>query len=662
VLRKSFASAVGEHVRFDQVVDGLPVYGSEVSVHTDPAGRVLVVNADVFAVATPVPTPRVAPADALEAAIDEVRDEDDRIESRGPRLVLLPTGKSASPVWSVDVRTRAETLRVFVDAVTGAVAATQDLRRAATGEGRVFVPNPIFSARNSLLEDNRDNDSAALTAELVTVTLERLDGSGLLRGQWVDVTPTVGDATSATNSFLYTRSDDRFEQVNCYYHVDSIQDYLQSELGLTNANARQQPVDAHAGRFDNSFYDPFDRTLYFGDGGVDDGEDGDVIVHEYGHAIQDDQIDGFGITHEAAALGEGFGDYLAATRHDSGVPAFDGAVASWDAATFSFGSPPALRRVDTGKIYPRDLIGSVHEDGEIWSSALWSIRDSIGAKATDRIVIGSHFLMTARSGFADGAAAVLSANESLRGGADAAAIRAAFTAHGIPVPDAPVPEPVLPADDFEPNDSVVDAAALASESVFGLTLLDDDYFLLADAGGKLVTVFATFDASAVDLDLALLGPSGEVLAVSDSTGPSETIFHASASNDTGDLILRVHAASGEGRYDLTVVVTPIQVLAGRKLLAEVAADEVMFVGLLVETAGDDPRTVKVKARRRGKRGAVPEVEVRSPAGELVVPYGEGERRKGVTFEFDAFEAGEYRLAIRSRAGTDGRFRVKTRVR
>jgi hypothetical protein len=37
-------------------------------------------------------------------------------------------------------------------------------------------------------------------------------------------------------------------------------------------------------------------------GGVDDAEDADVILHEYGHAIQDNQVPGFGSSLEAGAM------------------------------------------------------------------------------------------------------------------------------------------------------------------------------------------------------------------------------------------------------------------------------------------------------------------------------------------------------------------------
>ena len=50
-----------------------------------------------------------------------------------------------------------------------------------------------------------------------------------------------------------------------------------------------------------------------GDGGVDDAEDADITVHEYGHSVHDNQVPGLGPGNdtEQRAIGEGFGDFLA---------------------------------------------------------------------------------------------------------------------------------------------------------------------------------------------------------------------------------------------------------------------------------------------------------------------------------------------------------------
>jgi hypothetical protein len=77
---------------------------------------------------------------------------------------------------------------------------------------------------------------------------------------------------------------------------------------------------------DNSFATDHPKNeLRFGKGGVDDAEDAEVILHEYGHAIHFSQK--FSSTsEEAGAISEGFGDYWALAVGDVvskalGIPA-----------------------------------------------------------------------------------------------------------------------------------------------------------------------------------------------------------------------------------------------------------------------------------------------------------------------------------------------------
>ena len=110
-----------------------------------------------------------------------------------------------------------------------------------------------------------------------------------------------------------------------YYWVTQAQRYIQS-LGfgstLPAVNKRQQLLRINQFGGDNSFYreGTGKLTITLGKGGVDDAEDAEVIVHEYGHSVQDDQVPGFGSTPEAGAIGEAFGDYLAVTVSEHFAP------------------------------------------------------------------------------------------------------------------------------------------------------------------------------------------------------------------------------------------------------------------------------------------------------------------------------------------------------
>jgi hypothetical protein len=273
--------------------------------------------------------------------------------------------------------------------------------KAATAPAQVFFPNPVQTLRDESLTDQKDANYPALAAAYRRTTLTDLDGSGTLTGTYAKVESQTGTpARNSGSGFIYTRDQDQFEQVMGYYWVTQAQHYIQS-LGfgssLPPVNKRQQllRIDQFGG--DNSFYRNGTKklTITFGKGGVDDAEDGEVIVHEYGHSVQDDQVPGFGSTLEAGSIGEAFGDYLAVTvssavTHDTSFQ--QPCVADWDSTSYTPGPIHCLRRLDGTKHYPEDVEGEVHADGELWSAALWRARGLIGNPTlTDRVIIAAQF-------------------------------------------------------------------------------------------------------------------------------------------------------------------------------------------------------------------------------------------------------------------------------
>jgi hypothetical protein len=98
---------------------------------------------------------------------------------------------------------------------------------------------------------------------------------------------------------------------------------------------------------------------------------------------------------------------------------------------YSREDPPCLRRVDSTKRYPRDIIGEVHADGEIWSACLWQIRELLGGERADKLILAHHFLLSRDASFAEAAEALIQADGQLNGGANQDAIREVFVRRGI---------------------------------------------------------------------------------------------------------------------------------------------------------------------------------------------------------------------------------------
>src|SRR6185369_1005324 len=164
----------------------------------------------------------------------------------------------------------------------------------STGSAQVFVPNPVQSLGDESLTDQKDADSAVPAAAYHTVQLTNLDGSGFLSGDYATVYSETGNpAYSPTNTFAYTRHQDEFEQVMAYYWITEAQKYIHSlGFGVTRRAIDNQPQRIRINQLgaDNSFEtDHPTLEVRFGKGGVDDAEDAEVILHEYGHAIHSSQ-------------------------------------------------------------------------------------------------------------------------------------------------------------------------------------------------------------------------------------------------------------------------------------------------------------------------------------------------------------------------------------
>ncbi|MFH7599775.1 M4 family metallopeptidase [Streptomyces racemochromogenes] len=310
----------------------------------------------------------------------------------------------------------------------------------ALPQGRIFMVNPVQSSGDQSLTDGKDGNAAVPASAYTLAALRNLDASGTLSGKWAAVRSETGAPARLADVGAYSRKDDQFEQVMAYFWVNEAQEYLQS-LGfgseLPGANDRAQPVRINQWGADNSFFSDTKAEIRFGKGGVDDAEDAEVIVHEYGHAVHNAQVPGFGTSPESGAIGEAFGDFLAVSV---GAYADDtygwprktdlACVADWDSVEYS-AAPHCLRRVDGNKVYA-DRVGEVHADGEIWSRALFDIRQALGARTAGRIIVNAQFGFRPDTSFQDAALTTVATAQRMYGADAAAAVRAAFRARQIP--------------------------------------------------------------------------------------------------------------------------------------------------------------------------------------------------------------------------------------
>jgi len=453
--RQVIPSLGGWHVIYDQVHpdDGIRIHRAYVSVHMDLRHEVYLVKN------------RAVPVTVLEENAKEPHRKLKTIEQVEHRARIFAKGKQktvvrlqSEPVWfpvrrrlrlahMFRFRTgpRAEEWIVFMDRENGEILWSYDNLAHANVHARVFDPNPVVALGDwkSLLE--RRKPIRPPEEAYKQVVLREIASSGALTGPNVAIVVRKrNDGRPSRHDFDRLRSHQHgFEAAMAYFHVDRAVRYVE-ELGYAGEKSvwllRTSETDTqtrlplqvrpratnqdNSGYYAGSIYSPHERYLAFGTGAVDDAEDGETIVHEFGHALQDAICPDFGESLQGAAMGEGFGDYFAASffaekkrkRRKVLLPT----VMTWDGILMGDREdkdrPPCVRRLDSTKTYESfNHLPSAneHKNGEIWSATLWDIWKEIKRKAADRIIIESHFQLDGFTTFARGARAIIDAGRNL---------------------------------------------------------------------------------------------------------------------------------------------------------------------------------------------------------------------------------------------------------
>jgi hypothetical protein len=441
-LIKRTESVGGAHVFFQQTYQGLPVHGGHMGVHINRGGQVhAVVSSYVPNVQLASIQPGVSSESVLERMLVELGPEAGRSLIAAPRraVVVYVAADGAHLAWQITMSAREPlgTWEAFWDAHTGArLSPLIDRNYYLDGAARVFITNAVVATGNNKLSDERDSPNGVPDGAYTPVILTRLNNTGFLTGPFVNTSLTADRVNRPDYDFSdLNRGDDGFEEVMAYWAIDSAQQYIHS-FGVLAAANYSIGVDVHGTTVDNSFFIPVgDGTgrLMFGDGGVDDAEDAEIIWHEYGHAILENQVPD--INQNFDGMGEGWGDYWAATMSTRYASAdheqYDPAVGEWDATSYNPGNPPYLRRVDADVFYPKDRASDPHVTGMIWSAALWAIHKALGPEVADRIFLEGNFLMPFSPTLPEAAQAMLEADRNLNNGVNNAVMATVFSARGL---------------------------------------------------------------------------------------------------------------------------------------------------------------------------------------------------------------------------------------
>jgi subtilisin-like proprotein convertase family protein len=516
VLTNERESLIARHFTFQQMLAGVPVDHAEIMVSVAKGdGHILRVFNDTYPVGNDVVASGVASLDedaAYDAAWRHVGAHGELRSMPQARLVYTAEGADFRLNWVVDLDLTGPdgAWQARVDAQTGAVVELLDLRlervktaensltpqeriaadrgpladrrqafaeRAkldreiaqqqsvslsrATGSGVVFDPDP----RTTLLNNNLQDGSAAgsFTNAYFTRTLQDIayDGSVYrLNGPWCNIVswdpPNTLPSTTPDGNWVRVRGNNAFNDAMTYFHLDQNQRYMQA-LGFTGATGIQEvsigaDTDGFSGA-DNSAYYPGTNRLTFGHGCVDDNEDADVILHEYGHAINHD-INNSWTGGDTGAMGEGWGDYWAGSYSYStpNGPIFNpNWIYSWDGHGAGNQCWPGRIMNANGAQYVHSTVYGAHvgipggyQSDELWSTPLFqsllTLVETHGEtrESVDTILLESQFGLGSGLKMRDMANVIIAtASELEPAGPHAAVFTAKFLVHNIII--APVP-------------------------------------------------------------------------------------------------------------------------------------------------------------------------------------------------------------------------------
>lgn len=393
-LEYEIESPFALHLTFTQLFNGIPVYGSQIKVNISKSGHIL----SVFN-----KTVNTSEWDKRSLVHQENLNLSsfDHLKILNITPVIYINDKNPLAAYSIEWMDNKTFQHIELVRFNDKTLFYRDLNRyngdsLVSVSAKVFLPNPISTADVTYgppYFNAENSDVPELNAERKLVVMQvwynkdtlYLEGPNARISEFSSPVTPVTFSTDTT--FHFTRSHSGFEDVNAYYHIHTYREYIKS-LGFENLVNFPIDIDAHAlNGNDNSMFITNPPRLLFGTGGVNDAEDADIIIHEYGHAISHSAAPGSGLGSERLALEEGLADYLACSyaRYLNENRWED--LFNWDGHNEFWSG----RWCITNKFYPEDLTHSIYANAEIWAGTLMEIWGHLGREITDLLMINSIF-------------------------------------------------------------------------------------------------------------------------------------------------------------------------------------------------------------------------------------------------------------------------------
>ncbi len=389
VVNRHFNDGKYIHVDFTQVHNNTAILWSRATVRFTQDLKIVLTGLDLHR-DIPNISASLAPAAAVQKAVDAINSTVTGT-SVGNSLQIMPVPSDGKYTYHLVYEVHVETKNPnglpgnylsYVDANTGAILYRQNQVKNfdVKIKGDVHPVNQYTATENRPMKNMKVQVGATTyytnNSGIATVPTGPATATISLSGRWVNVLDAGGSATTAasyTNTFANTGDSSTFDitvphanvrGVNVYYHVNEIHDFMKTKFPTFTVMDNPLPANVDVAGTCNAFYNGSSINFYAAGGGCNAfSYIGDVMSHEYGHGISDKFYTWQGTSFDNGAMGEGYSDTWANCILKTGII---GAGAN---------SPTDyIRRYDIiQKVYPQDIQGEVHADGEIIAGAWWDV-------------------------------------------------------------------------------------------------------------------------------------------------------------------------------------------------------------------------------------------------------------------------------------------------
>ncbi len=390
VLTRNFNDGKYIHVDFKQIHNGVEVLWSRVGVRFTQDLRIVLAGIDAhrnIPNLTAVITPATAIQKAEQAIITPITGT--TINSNQKIFPYPGNGKfEYKLVYEVTVNTQDDKetpgkYLTYVDAVTGDILYRQNKVvnigfnvKADAYPTNLFSPIANLPLKNLKVNVGGTNYYTDLNGDVTVPGSLPVNPTISLEGKFIKIVTGASGTTTAAYSptgvgasalvnFPHSSPDATERHMTCYYHANEVHDFMKSKFPLFTA--MDNPLTTRVDRTDgdcNAFYNGNSINFYTTENGCNAlSLVNTVVYHEYGHGITNVFWDDQGSSFDNGAQGEGYSDIWAASISQSPIVG----------EGFNIGQPNSnIRRYDVNpKIYPQDLVGQVHADGEIIAGCWW---------------------------------------------------------------------------------------------------------------------------------------------------------------------------------------------------------------------------------------------------------------------------------------------------